>query len=109
MGTGSPVHRGRSLGFYSIALILVFAERQLPFLAYDGQWYVDIATNGYHVRALDNPNSPHPHYDFAFHPAWPLLIRIASLGGLLPAGFVAVVLANVPLGGGSGGPVPPFQ
>jgi hypothetical protein len=80
---------------YSILLILAFSHRDLPFLAYDGQWYVNIAENGYHRRALAEATGPYPHFDFAFHPAWPLLIRIASLGGLLDAGFVAVVLANL--------------
>jgi len=66
-----------------------------PFVAWDGQWYLRIALFGYHAAALQSSALAGGHHDFAFYPGWPLLIRIASLGGLLPADLVAAVLANI--------------
>lgn len=60
-----------------------------PFVAWDGQWYLAIATHGYHALPIQAQ-----HHDFAFFPAWPALIAIATLG-VLPPGLVAVLLANL--------------
>ena len=65
-----------------------------PFVAYDAQWYLHIAATGYHTAPLQT-GAYGSHHDFAFYPGWPLLIRVVSLGGLLPVDLVSVVLANV--------------
>ncbi len=63
-----------------------------PFVSWDAQWYLRIAQNGYHALPLQHgPNGG--HHDFAFYPAWPFLIRIASLG-FIPLSRIPVVLAN---------------
>jgi Mannosyltransferase (PIG-V) len=64
-----------------------------PLVAWDGQWYLHIAQTGYHAQPLMYEAAG--QHDFAFYPAWPILIRIASLGGLLPMAGTAVVLANL--------------
>jgi mannosyltransferase PIG-V len=91
--------------FYSVFLLLLFqhqAGHQLPMLiddgsplvAWDGQWYLHIAQHGYHAQPIQ-PGGPSGHHDFAFFPGWPLLIRLVSLGGLLPMAGMAVALSNV--------------
>jgi hypothetical protein len=55
---------------------------------WDAAWYLRIADGGYHGGVV------HGGRDFAFFPAWPILVKIASLGGRLPADVVATVLAN---------------
>ncbi|HEX8939036.1 MAG TPA: mannosyltransferase family protein [Candidatus Limnocylindrales bacterium] len=64
-----------------------------PLVAWDGQWYLSIAANGYHAQPLQ-PGPLGGHHDFAFFPVWPMLIRIASLAWPR-VDIVAVVLANV--------------
>lgn len=61
-----------------------------PYLAWDGWWYVQVATNGYHVDPIVAPSG----YDFAFFPFWPALIRVVS-AGLLPLDWTAVILSNL--------------
>jgi len=91
---------------YSILLLLPYVNSppqrlplltsySSPFVAWDGQWYLRIALFGYHATALQSSGLVGGHHDFAFYPGWPLLIRIASVGGLLPADLVAAVLANI--------------
>ena len=90
---------------YSIALLLQYvnsAQRPplltsytSPFIAWDGQWYLRIAQLGYHAAPLQFSAIAGGHHDFAFYPAWPALIDIFSLGGLLPIDAVAAVLANI--------------
>lgn len=63
-----------------------------PFVAWDGQWYLHIVQFGYHAAPLQSVRLA--HYDFAFFPGWPLLIRLVSLNGLLPTDGTAVLLAN---------------
>jgi hypothetical protein len=58
--------------------------------AWDGWWYLGIARDGYHVEPLTGA-----YHDYAFLPAWPALIRLASWPWPAYAGLVAVVLANV--------------
>jgi len=87
---------------YSSFLLVRIANRttplltsdRSPFVAWDGQWYVRIAQWGYHPYAIQYTDAL-AHHDFAFYPGWPLMIRIASLGGLLPYDGTAIVLANV--------------
>ena len=90
---------------YSILLLLPYVNSRQslplltsypsPFVAWDGQWYLRIALFGYHATPLQSSALAGGHHDFAFYPGWPLLIRIASLGGLLPADLVAAALAHV--------------
>jgi hypothetical protein len=87
---------------YSSFLLVQIAHRttplltsdRSPFVAWDGQWYVRIAQWGYHPYPLQYYSAV-AHHDFAFYPGWPLLIRAASFGGLLPYDGTAIVLANV--------------
>jgi hypothetical protein len=66
-----------------------------PFTMWDGQWYTYIAVNGYHAQAVvQTPFGPGYH-DFAFFPAWPMLIRALSLGNQLPVDVVAPIAANI--------------
>src|SRR5215213_3013137 len=65
-----------------------------PMLAWDAGWYLHIAETGYHPQPL-RPSEVGGNHDFAFYPAWPIVIRLASLGGALPMAGTAVVLANV--------------
>ena len=65
-----------------------------PFAAWDGQWYLQIASTGYHAQALQSATRVGGHHDFAFYPGWPLVIKIVSLNGLLPIDLTAAVLAN---------------
>ncbi|MDQ2933549.1 MAG: hypothetical protein M3R49_00955 [Chloroflexota bacterium] len=63
-------------------------------LAWDAQWFLSIAQHGYHAAPLA-VHAGGAFHDFAFFPLWPVLIGVISLGGLLPAGVVQVVAANV--------------
>jgi len=65
-----------------------------PMLAWDAGWYLHIAETGYHPQPL-RPSEVGGNHDFAFYPAWPIVIRLASLGGALPMAGTAVVIANV--------------
>lgn len=59
-----------------------------PLNIYDGAWYLSIAHLGYHAEPLVGA-----HADFSFFPTWPLLIRVASLDGLIDAAVLAPILA----------------
>jgi hypothetical protein len=99
-----PVAIGVLSRVYSVLLLLVLqgdthllpmlTDDASPLVAWDGQWYLRIAANGYHAAPLQ-PFGPVGHHDFAFFPGWPLLVRLVSLGGLLPQSGTAVVLSNV--------------
>ena len=65
-----------------------------PFAIWDGSWYVGIAMTGYHTTPAPLPG-PAPLYDIAFFPMWPAVIRLVSLGGVLPPGIMAGITANV--------------
>ncbi|MEZ0239249.1 MAG: mannosyltransferase family protein [Chloroflexota bacterium] len=89
---------------YSSALLLVapaFRQDPLPvltafrspFLAWDAQWFLSIARWGYHASPLQ-AGGIDGHYDFAFYPGWPGLVRF--FGGLgIPIAPAAVVAANL--------------
>lgn len=66
-----------------------------PFAMWDGEWYVFIAKAGYHADAVVKTAYGPGLHDFAFFPAWPMLVRVASLNGALPIDTVAPVLANL--------------
>ncbi len=72
-------------------LIAAVVEKPRPHLLtmWDGQWYLRIARDGYHAAVN------HGGHDFAFFPGWPMVIRVGSLGGALPADFASVVVANL--------------
>lgn len=66
-----------------------------PFAMWDGEWYLWIAKNGYHAQAVvKTPFGPGLH-DFAFFPAWPILVRTLSLNGQVPVDTIAPILANL--------------
>lgn len=78
--------------FVIAAMVLVAALRPLPadlFTTWDGQWYLRIALDGYHAM----PVVVHK-LDYAFFPAWPILIRVLTFG-VLPMPAVAFVAANL--------------
>jgi hypothetical protein len=98
-----PLGIGLGSRIFSVVLLVVMgllSNRGWPqltdatngFAAWDGQWFLAIAANGYHPQALVSIGDGGYH-DFAFFPLWPLLIRIGSFG-VLPLDVVAVVLAN---------------
>lgn len=54
---------------------------------WDAAWYLGIAETGYHGGVVRGG------HDFAFFPAWPLLIKVGSLG-VFPLAETGAVLAN---------------
>jgi hypothetical protein len=68
---------------------------QNPFTMWDGQWYTYIAVNGYHAEAVVKTPFGPGYHDFAFFPAWPMLIRALSLGNQLPVDVVSPIAPNV--------------
>jgi hypothetical protein len=99
-----PIAIGLLSRAYSSALLLVapaFRQDPLPaltafrspFLAWDSQWFLSIVRWGYHASPLQ-AGGIDGHFDFAFYPGWPALLR--ALGGLgLPIAPTAVVAANL--------------
>ncbi len=61
--------------------------RDQPLTMWDGQWYLGIASDGYHSTLVRGG------HDYAFFPAWPALIRATSLLPFDP-GTSAVIAAN---------------
>ena len=82
------ISRAVSIAIIGIESILAGVSPAAQLTAWDGQWYLRIAADGYHAELIRNG------YDFAFFPAWPLVIRVGTLGFIPPA-VSAVVLANV--------------
>ncbi|HEY2916034.1 MAG TPA: mannosyltransferase family protein [Candidatus Limnocylindrales bacterium] len=64
-----------------------------PFLQWDSQWYMTIATWGYHAEAMQAGPFGGRH-DFAFFPAWPTLLRGFEVLGFQVAD-IAAPLANL--------------
>jgi hypothetical protein len=58
--------------------------------SWDGWWYLSIVRTGYHAEPLVGA-----YHDYAFLPAFPVLVRALSLPVPDWEGLVAVVLANV--------------
>jgi hypothetical protein len=87
------VSRVFSSALIAIASSLNTTHRANPFIAWDGGWYLSIAARGYHPFPIQ-PGPVGGHYDFAFFPGWPILIRVSTLG-FLPAGVTSVLLADL--------------
>jgi len=66
-----------------------------PFVIWDGQWYTFIARYGYHAEAVVKSQYGPGLHDFAFFPAWPILLQVLSLDNRLPLDVVAPIAANV--------------
>ncbi|HEX7951135.1 MAG TPA: mannosyltransferase family protein [Candidatus Limnocylindrales bacterium] len=66
-----------------------------PFAMWDGEWYLWIAKNGYHAQAVVKSQYGPGLHDFAFFPAWPILLRTLSLNGIVPIDTLAPILANL--------------
>ena len=64
-----------------------------PFLQWDSQWYLTIATWGYHADPMQAGPFGGRH-DFAFFPAWPTVLRGFEVLGFQVAD-IAAPLANV--------------
>lgn len=100
----TPLAIGLASRLVSVALIATFGSQSTggwprltdadsAFAAWDAQWFLSIAESGYHADPLV-PIGAGGYYDFAFFPAWPLLIRAVSLG-VIPLEFTAVVISNL--------------
>jgi hypothetical protein len=72
-----------------------WASVRNPLVVWDGEWYTYIAINGYHAGAVVPSQYGPGLHDFAFFPAWPMLLRVLSLGNQLPLDVVAPIAANV--------------
>ncbi len=78
--------RAYSLAILGALTLVPGMRRGLP-AVWDAAWYLRVARSGYHAGVVSGG------HDFAFFPAWPLLVKVASLG-VLPSGAVATLLAN---------------
>jgi len=66
-----------------------------PLIIWDAQWYLWVATHGYHAGAVAHATFGSGYYDFAFFPLYPVLLVAASLGGRLPLEIVGPFVSNV--------------
>src|SRR5258706_5378794 len=66
-----------------------------PIIIWDSQWYIRIATQGYHAVPVIQTGFGTGYHDFAFFPLYPGLIAALSLGGRLPVEIVAPAISNV--------------
>jgi hypothetical protein len=73
-----------------VGVTLAMGRTRNPLTAWDAGWYTQIAAGGYHAGFVSDNR-----HDFAFFPGWPLVIKVASLGGVLDLDGVAVALANI--------------
>ena len=55
---------------------------------WDGDWFVGIARNGYHVEAFGDTG----YHDYAFFPLYPMLVRVLSLPWPNLVGLIAIAL-----------------
>jgi 4-amino-4-deoxy-L-arabinose transferase-like glycosyltransferase len=55
---------------------------------WDGDWFVGIARDGYHVEAFGDTG----YHDYAFFPLYPMLVRVLALPWPNLVGLIAVVL-----------------
>ena len=80
---------------FSLAVIGIQAARgdslAQVFTKSDAGWYLGIAADGYHADPLRFSPGGGPQHDFAFYPAWPLLLRV--LPG--PTEIAGAILANL--------------
>lgn len=66
-----------------------------PFVIWDSDWYLFIVGNGYHAGVVAKTPYGIGYHDFAFFPAFPIVVNIFSFGGLLNTTIVAPVIANL--------------
>jgi len=85
--------RAFSAALVWLANALGHPHRLNPFVAWDAGWYLQVAKSGYHATPV-TLSGTNVHYDFAFFPLWPAVIRLCTLG-VLPAAATSVVLANL--------------
>lgn len=93
-----PVAIATASRIFSVVLVWLanassHPNHQNPFVAWDGRWYLSIATAGYHAAA-HLPDAVNSQYDFAFFPLWPIVIRLSTLGAF-DAAVTSVLLANL--------------
>lgn len=87
-----PVAIALASRLYSVAVLSALSS--LPGMrpglptVWDAVWYVGIAETGYHGGVVRGG------HDFAFFPAWPLLMKVGSLG-LFPLPATGAILATV--------------
>ena len=55
---------------------------------WDGDWFVGIARNGYHVEAFGDSG----YHDYAFFPLYPMVVRVLALPWPDLVGLIAIVL-----------------
>ena len=55
---------------------------------WDGDWFVGIARNGYHVEAFGDTG----YHDYAFFPLYPMLVRVLALPWPNLVGLIAITL-----------------
>ena len=66
-----------------------------PLIIWDAQWYVWVATQGYHAGAVAHTSFGSGYHDFAFFPLYPGILAALTLGGRLPLEVVAPFVSNV--------------
>ena len=66
-----------------------------PFVIWDSDWYLFIVNSGYHAGVVAKTPYGLGYHDFAFFPAFPIVVDIFSLGRLLDVTIVAPVIANL--------------
>jgi Mannosyltransferase (PIG-V) len=66
-----------------------------PLAIWDSDWYLYIVRNGYHADVVTRTQYGPGYHDFAFFPAYPAVVSVLSLGGLLDVTVVAPVVANL--------------
>jgi hypothetical protein len=66
-----------------------------PVIIWDAQWYLWVATQGYHAVPVAHTPFGIGYYDFAFFPLYPGLIVALSLGNRIPLEIVAPFVSNV--------------
>lgn len=65
-----------------------------PFVIWDAEWYLWIVNNGYHAGVVAQTPYGGGYHDFAFFPAWPIVIWVLSLGKTFDVSVVAAIAAN---------------
>jgi len=64
-----------------------------PFMMWDAAWYSWVARMGYHDYAVAHTAFGPGYYDFAFFPAWPIVLRIAVTLTGQAVGVIGPILA----------------
>jgi Mannosyltransferase (PIG-V) len=66
-----------------------------PLVIWDSDWYLWVVNHGYHAGAVAPTPYGIGYHDFAFFPAWPIVIQVLSIDRLLDVAVVAPVVANL--------------